>query len=179
MAAGLLFISLPRLGFVEPITPTRDDEIVEVLPASSGTRAEDRRLRKQLADRSGDATLAIMVARRDLERAREAGDPRFAGLALAALHRWTDAATAPDEVLLLRATLLQYMHDFDASVANLRLLLARPGGERMAQASLTLADGVARAGRLRRVGRGVPACRIGGRSSAFECLPRRERGPEG
>ncbi len=139
MAAALLFFWLPSPGFAEPITPTRDDEIVEVLPASSGARDEDRRLRKQLADRPGDATLAVMVARRDLARAREAGDPRFAGLALAALRTWPDAATAPDEVLLLRATLQQYLHEFDASVENLRLLLARPGGERMAQAWLTLA----------------------------------------
>ena len=139
MAAVLLFVWLPSPGFAEPITPTRDDEIVEVLPASSGTRDEDRRLRKQLADRPGDVTLAVMVARRDLARAREAGDPRFAGLALAALRPWPDAATAPDEVLLLRATLQQYLHEFDASVANLRLLLARPGGDRMAQAWLTLA----------------------------------------
>ncbi len=139
LAAGLFFVSLPQGGFAEPITPTRDDEIVEVLPASSGTRDEDRRLRKQLADRPGDATLAVMVARRDLARAREGGDPRFAGLALAALRSWPDAATAPGEVLLLRATLQQYLHEFDASVESLRLLLARPGGERMAQAWLTLA----------------------------------------
>ncbi len=139
MAAVLLFVWPPSPGFAESITPSRDDEIVEVLPASSGARDEDRRLRKQLADRPGDATLAVMVARRDLARAREAGDPRFAGLALAALRTWPDPATAPDEVLLLRATLQQYLHEFDASVANLRLLLARPGGERMAQAWLTLA----------------------------------------
>jgi len=80
-----------------------------------------------------------MVARHDLARAREAGDPRFAGLALAALRPWPDTATAPSEVLLLRATQQQYLHEFDASVASLRLLLARPGGERMAQAWLTLA----------------------------------------
>jgi hypothetical protein len=139
LAAGLFFVSLPRPGFAKPITPTRDDEIVEVLPAASGTRDEDRRLRKQLGDRPGDATLAVMVARRYLARAREAGDPRFAGLALAALRSWPDETAAPDDVLLLRATLQQYLHEFDASVSSLRLLLARPGGERMAQAWLTLA----------------------------------------
>lgn len=139
LVAGLLFFSLPQPGFAEPITPSRDDDIIEVLPASSGSRDEDRRLRKQLADRPGDVTLAVMVARRDLARAREAGDPRFAGLALAALRPWADAATAPNEVLLLQATLQQYLHEFDASVAGLKRLLARPDGARMAQGWLTLA----------------------------------------
>ena len=123
----------------EPITPASDDEVIEVLPASSSNRDDDRRLRKQLADRPGDVQLALTVARRDLDRAREAGDPRFAGLALAALRPWPDAATAPADVLLMRATLQQYLHEFDASVAALRQLLARPGGDRNAQAWLTLA----------------------------------------
>jgi hypothetical protein len=138
LAAGLLFLCCAQAR-AEPITPGRDDEVIEVLPASSGNRDEDRRLRKQLASRPDDARLAVTVARRDLERAREAGDPRFAGLALAALRPWPDAATAPGEVLLMRATLQQYLHEFDASVASLHRLLGRPGGDRMAQAWLTLA----------------------------------------
>ena len=105
--------------------------------------------------------LATAVARRYLEQARESGDPRFAGLALAALRAWPDANAAPDEVLLLRATLEQYLHEFDAAVAHLRLLLARPGSERQSQAWLTLAtilrvqgryaesDAACRAGRRR------------------------------
>jgi hypothetical protein len=39
----------------------------------------------------------------------------------------------------MRATLQQYLHEFDTSVMSLRQLLARPGGDRMAQAWLTLA----------------------------------------
>jgi hypothetical protein len=137
LASGLFLCALPALA--EPVTPTRDDEVIEVLPAAAGSRDEDRRLRKELAARPGDAALAVRVALRDLERAREGGDPRFAGLALAALRPWPDAATAPGEVLLMRATLQQYLHEFDASVASLHQLLARPGGERQAQAWLTLA----------------------------------------
>ncbi|MGZ5132097.1 MAG: hypothetical protein ACXWJ1_12335 [Caldimonas sp.] len=137
LAAGLLFCSVP--GSAEPLVPKSDDEVVEVLPAIAGNRDEDRRLRKELAARPDDAALAVRVAQRDLERAREIGDPRFAGLALAALRPWPDAATAPDEILLMRATLQQYLHEFDASVASLRQLLGRPGGERQAQAWLTLA----------------------------------------
>jgi tetratricopeptide (TPR) repeat protein len=139
LVTGLFFLCFSQAVAALPITPSGDDEVIEVLPASSGSRDEDRRMRKQLADRPDDARLAVTVARRDLDRAREAGDPRFAGLALAALRLWPDAATAPGEVLLMRATLQQYLHEFDNSVASLRQLLARPGGDRMAQAWLTLA----------------------------------------
>ena len=55
------------------------------------------------------------------------------------MRAWPDADAAPDDVLLLRATLEQYLHEFDAAVAHLRLLLARPGSERQSQAWLTLA----------------------------------------
>jgi len=139
LVAGLFLACAMGGAGAAPITPTRDDEVIEVLPASAGNRGEDRQLRKRLAERPDDVKLATAVARRYLEQARESGDPRFAGLALAALRAWPDANTAPDEVLLLRATLEQYLHEFDAAVAHLRLLLARPGGERQSQAWLTLA----------------------------------------
>src|ERR1700709_981124 len=88
LAVGLFLVCAPRASFAEPIVPKSDDEMVEGLPAASATRDEDRRLRKLLASRPNDATLALSVAKRDLARAREAGDPRFAGLALAALTAW-------------------------------------------------------------------------------------------
>ena len=68
---------------------------------------------------------------------------------------WPDAATVPDEVLLMRATLEQYLHEFDASVAHLRLA-ARAAGRRAQRAGLADAgDGAARAGPLRRFRRGL------------------------
>jgi hypothetical protein len=171
LAAGLFSLMFAAPAAAEPITPASDSEVVEVLPASSGSRDEDRRLRRTLAARPDDAQLAVTVARRDLERAREAGDPRFAGLALAALHPWPDAATAPAEVLLLRATLQQYLHEFDASLASLRQLVARPGGDRMAQAWLTLATVLRVQGRF---GESDEACRhvglAGARLHAAACL---------
>ena len=137
LAVGL-FLCAAGAG-AEPIIPSGDDEVIEVLPAAAGDRAEDKRLRRELAARPNDAELAVRVARRELDRARVTGDPRFAGLALSALRPWPDAAKAPAEVLLMRATLQQYLHDFDASVASLRLLIARPGEAGRAQAWLTLA----------------------------------------
>ncbi len=121
-----------------PIVPTNDDEVIDVLPAVAGNRAEERRLRQQLASAPRDPALALAAARRYLDQAHELGDPRFAGMALAALEPWKDEATMPDAVLLMRATLQQYLHEFDASAASLQRLLARPGDGRP-QAWLILA----------------------------------------
>lgn len=121
-----------------PITPTRDDEVVEVLPVVPGNRAEARRLRQQLAKNPRDPALALAVAKRYIDQAHELGDPRFAGMAIAALAPWQDDAAMPDELLLMRANLQQYLHEFDASATSLQRLLARPGPKRP-QAWLTLA----------------------------------------
>ena len=139
LAAGLFLAAVAGLAAAVPIVPTRDDEVVEVLPATSASRGEDRATRKRLAERPDDVDLALSVARRYFEQAHASGDPRYVGLALSALRPWPDPASSPTAVLLMRATLQQYLHEFDAAVVNLRLLLARPDGARNAQARLTLA----------------------------------------
>ncbi len=139
-AAAILAAAPTHHASASPITPTRDDEVIEVLPAANGNRVEERRLRAQLASQPRNATLALAVAKRYLAQAHELGDPRFAGLAMAAIQGWPDDATAPDDVLMMKATLQQYLHEFDASVATLKVLLARPGyTSGRAQAWLTLA----------------------------------------
>ena len=138
-AAGLFLFCAALPALAVPITPSRDDEVIEVLPAAAGNRGEERQMRKRLAAAPDDAPLAVAVAKRYFDQARESGDPRFAGLALAALRAWPAPARAPAEVLMMQATLQQYLHEFDASVTNLRLLLSRPGGSRQPQAWLTLA----------------------------------------
>lgn len=139
LAAGLFLLCAGEPALAVPITPSRDDEVIEVLPAAAGNRGEERQMRKRLAASPGDAALAMAVAKRYFDRARESGDPRFAGMAMAALRAWPEPARAPADVLMMQATLQQYLHEFDASVANLRLLLARPGAARRPQAWLTLA----------------------------------------
>ncbi len=122
-----------------PISPTRDDEVIEVLPATAGNRTEERRLRKLLAQQPRDPVIALAAAKRYLDQAHELGDPRFAGMAMSAIEGWTDEATMPDGVLMMRATLQQYLHQFDASAASLQRLLARAGNLPRPQALLTLA----------------------------------------
>jgi hypothetical protein len=161
--AGLFLVLAIGAAQAVPITPSRDDEVVDVLPATAGSRSEDRQLRKRLAARPDDPTLALAVARRYLDQAHESGDPRYAGLAFAALRAWPDPKAAPDDIVLMRATLQQYLHEFDASVANLRLLLARPAGARNSQAWLTLATVLRVQGRY---ADSDAACREVGRAGA-------------
>ncbi len=141
MAAGLFLVLGLAAGSAAagPIVPTSDDEVIEVLPLTSGGRTETQRLRRQQAARPDDAKLALALATRYLGQAQELGDPRFAGLAMAALRAWPDPQAMPSDLLLMKATLQQYLHEFDASVASLRLLLARPDGDSQSQAWLTLA----------------------------------------
>lgn len=122
-----------------PIVPANESEVIEVLPAVSGSRAEARRLRKQLAQQPKDPVLALALAKRYLDQAHELGDPRFAGMAMSAIEGWTDEATMPDGILLMRANLQQYLHEFDASASSLQRLLARPSAQPRSQAWLTLA----------------------------------------
>ena len=136
--ATLLIAAAPG-SRATPISPTRDDEVVDVLPAVTGSRAEARRLRQQLAQQPQNTALALTAARRYLDQAHELGDPRFAGMAMAAIQPWQDPATMPTEVLMMRANLQQYLHEFDASVASLQQLLARPSPQPRPQAWLTLA----------------------------------------
>lgn len=121
----------------QPVLPKSDAEVVETLPAVVGSRADERKLRQQWAANPLNPELAAALAKRYLDQAREQGEPRFAGRALAALQAWPDPERAPDEVLLMLATVQQFLHDFDASAQNLERLVERQ--PRHAQAWLTLA----------------------------------------
>ncbi len=125
------------LSLASPVHPQHDDEIVEVLPAVSGDRAELRALRATLATNPRDAESALRLSGAYMEQARRDGDARLAGRALAILKPWPDPQRAPDAILLRLAGVQQYLHDFDTALANLRTLVTRSPGN--AQAWLTIA----------------------------------------
>jgi hypothetical protein len=89
LAAGLFLACAAGAIGAAPITPTRDDEVIEVLPASAGNRGEDRQLRKRLAARPDDVKLATAVARRYLEQARESA------IRASPAWRWRRCAPGP------------------------------------------------------------------------------------
>ena len=140
LAAILLFVFTTWTGVsaqASVVNPLSDDEVIEVLPAVSGNRAEIRNLRRALAANPRDALSAVKLSQIYLDQARTQGDPRYAGQALAILSAWPQSDEAPDDVLLLLATVQQFLHDFDTAAANLERLVKRQ--PKHAQAWLTLA----------------------------------------
>jgi Tfp pilus assembly protein PilF len=129
-----LGLSIVSVATAAPTIPTRDDEVVEHLP----TRVIGLRpLSASMQPATTDLHDAAMRARSLLNDARDRGDPRYAGYALAAVAPWTNDAKAPPEIVVLLATLAQYQHDFDGARRMLDGLLARTPND--AQALLTLA----------------------------------------
>jgi tetratricopeptide (TPR) repeat protein len=93
--------------------------------------------RQALAAAPERVDLAVELAREELERYRTLSDPRYLGRAQATLRRWWGLAEPPPEVLLLRATIEQSIHQFAEARADLdHLVRIRP---RDAQAQLTRA----------------------------------------
>lgn len=130
---------LANTASAAPFVPGSDHEILERLPiaATDPVQRELRQLRAELARQPQDLGLAVRLARRYAELGRVTGDPRYSGYAQAALLPWWNEPEPPAEVLLLRATLRQRVHDFDSALADLSLLLER--NPRNGQARLTRA----------------------------------------
>ena len=144
---GVAVLSVSTALAAQPRTPTRDSEVVEVLrdrPLSEQERAW-RALRAQARAKPSDGALAAAVAGQAIQWARQDGDPRLLGQAQAALGHWWAQPAPPPEVRLLRATILQSTHDFDAALRDLRALVALPPAAAVptaqrVQAWLTLAS---------------------------------------
>jgi tetratricopeptide (TPR) repeat protein len=94
-------------------------------------------MRRQLRATPDNDVLAAKIARIDVQRARSLSDPRYLGRAQATLSKWWALPSPPADVLLLRATIRQSLHDFISARADLEQLLARRPND--AQADLTLA----------------------------------------
>ena len=122
-----------------PRQPASDDQVVETLPGGPGATEAKRRLRASLGANAADPKAAVEAAATYLGLARTQGDARYAGQALAALRHWsnTPPEQTPPEVLVMRATVQQFIHDFDGAEASLKAALARRPAD--AQAWLTLA----------------------------------------
>ena len=115
-------------------TPHDPGEIVARVPQRD--RAEIA-ARQALAVAPDRVEIATELARTEIQRARATSDPRYLGRAQAILGRWWKLAEPPPDVLLLRATIEQSLHDFRAARADLdRLIALRPED---AQAQLTRA----------------------------------------
>lgn len=135
LAAALAFTISAAASFIPP----SGDTVIERLPATA-TSPEMRRARemaRELRATPNDLALAGKVAREHIRHARATADPRHLGYAEAALRPWWNHDDAPAEVLVLRATVKQSLHNFTAARRDLELALAKDPVN--AQAWLTLA----------------------------------------
>lgn len=125
MAAVLAWAALASAAPAGPFLPAHGTDVVELLPrATDPEQQELRRLRAQLSAHPRDVALATTLAQRYIAIGRAETDPRYFGYAQAALAPWWTLAAAPPSVRLLRATLLQGSHQFEAALADLDGLLA-------------------------------------------------------
>jgi tetratricopeptide (TPR) repeat protein len=114
--------------------PTDPKTVIAQVPARDPREVAQRRMLRAAPER---VDLAVSLARADIQRSRALSDPRYLGRAQATLSRWWSLEEPPPDVLLLRATIRQSLHDFITARADLdRLIAARPDD---AQAHLTRA----------------------------------------
>ncbi len=137
LRAGWVALLLAAAQFgalaVTPLTPQRDDEVLEVLPAVTRSRPA----RSVAPQATADPVASASQARADIAVARQTGDTRYWGRAQALLAPWWDKANAPVDLAVLQATVQQGRHEFDASRKVLVAALARAPGH--AQGWLNLA----------------------------------------
>ncbi len=107
--------------------PSDSAEVLERLPPRDRAERARVEIRKALAARPDDMETAAWLARLDIEASRKRGDPRYLGQAQAALAPWWDLPSPPEQVLVLRATIRQSLHDFDGALADLdRVVVQAP-----------------------------------------------------
>lgn len=125
----------------EPYRPTNDAQVLIELHRG-GSRAVDREaktLRMELQAHPNELTPARRLAQLLIEQARRESDPRYLGQAEAVLGSWWHSAAAPTEVLILRATIEQSRHQFDAALTTLNQVLtrdSRAGGAWLTKATI-------------------------------------------
>ena len=120
VVVGAVFFR-PPAGADVPRRPTNDGEVLERLPlgATDPREREQERLRQLLTAHPDDLRAAVALARLDIELSRARSDPRYLSYAQAALASFWDLPAPPPEVLVLRATIRQSLHDFDRALADL------------------------------------------------------------
>jgi tetratricopeptide (TPR) repeat protein len=135
---GLGLAILPALAHALPYRPVDDSAIIETLPVRyDPALAALGQMRQQVQQQPNDLGASLKLARSYIEAARRDADPRFLGYAQSTLASWPDGAHTPVDVRVLRATILQSLHQFDAALRELDAALAQQPSD--AQALLTRA----------------------------------------
>ena len=105
--------------------PAPPPEILDMLSAvpREPLTPEMRELAAAAARAPADTDAALRLARASYRAAVTEGDLRFVGYARRALEPWWRQSDPPSEIRLMRVNLRQYVHAFDAALAELDELL--------------------------------------------------------
>ena len=138
LACAAAMAAFAVMAAAAPFVPTDDAQVLERLPGRSTPQYRQlKSLQAAAAQAPTDPAIATALATAHVRASRVEGDPRFLGYAQAALAGWWKDPAAPTPMLMLRATILQSRHEFDAAGADLDRILQRD--PRHAQALLTRA----------------------------------------
>lgn len=111
----LLAFGLEQGALAAPRVPASPQEVLAVLP-------ESLPLRSQTASTLPDS---VQQAGQLLALAQQSGDPRYLGYAEARLNHWLQQPVVAADVLLMRARIRQFNHQFDAALSDLAQVLQR------------------------------------------------------
>lgn len=115
--------------YASPYVPEDDAVVLQVAASDDHALRELRSLRDQLENTpvAQRLPLALRYAQATIEYARRTQDPRWYGYAEAALAPWWSQPDPPPAVRVLRATIAQHRHAFDAALQDLdAVLTAQP-----------------------------------------------------
>jgi hypothetical protein len=123
--ALLLAASAPKPALAAPFTPQADSQVLERVPARATDPAarEMQALRQAWRNAPQDLDTATRLAWRYQAEVARTGDPRYIGYLQAALQPWWQLSDPPADVRVLRAVVLQFDHQFDPALADLRTVL--------------------------------------------------------
>jgi hypothetical protein len=104
-----------------PRVPQGEDTVIERLPirATDPLARELRGLREEVVRDPNKVEAAVRLARRYFDLASAEGDPRYVGYAEAVIRPWVARPVSDPSILLVRALLRQYRHDFAAAMTDL------------------------------------------------------------
>ena len=125
LLAGLVVAVLASNSISAPYEPSSDDVVLERLPykPNDPDMREIKDLRAELSSDTQNLEVAMRLAKRYFDLAGAQGDPRYIGYAQAALEPWWKLPQPPVRVLVMRATLIQYRHDFSGALEDLERAL--------------------------------------------------------
>jgi Tfp pilus assembly protein PilF len=130
LALALAVFSASPATRAAPHIPAHDNVIVEKLPVRANDPAVRhlRELRSAHTAAPDNRDVAVRLARSYFDLASAEGDPRYVGYAEAALRPWTTLPAPPTDVILMRALIRQYRHDFGPALRDLDAVIsAEPG----------------------------------------------------